>query len=312
MVIFRMGLEVLGKIFNALTQQRNLHFRGAGIALMKSELLYYPFFLLLSNPHDLRFVSLSFFTVEVFSTATLECKVTDDALNALPYSIGWTIVRGSRKSFHWYSLCYTAAPMISFTISGALFVLLLATVAELPGAEFYRWVDGNGVIHFTDNLQTIPNSRRGTITRMQGQEKSRPETAKPAAPDLTKTSVPFERHGHVVVVEALLNKKTAAKLVVDTGATFTMISAATARELNLDYSQAPRTMPFQTANGIIQAPLTDLESITVGGIEIKNLTTAIHDAVPSANVAGLLGLNFLSNFRMDIDTTKGLLHLEKK
>ena len=202
--------------------------------------------------------------------------------------------------------------MKSFSISGALLVLLLVTVAERPGAEFYRWVDGNGVIHFTDNLQTIPNSRRGTITRMQGQEKSRPETAKPATPDLTKTSVPFERHGQVVVVEALLNKKTAAKLVVDTGATFTMISAATARELNLDYSQAPRTMPFQTANGIIQAPLTDLESITVGGIEIKNLTTAIHDAVPSANVAGLLGLNFLSNFRMDIDTTKGLLHLEKK
>jgi clan AA aspartic protease (TIGR02281 family) len=202
--------------------------------------------------------------------------------------------------------------MKSFTLAGALFVLLFVTIAALPAAEFYRWVDINGVIHFTDNLQTIPNSRRGTMTRMQGQERSRPGTAKPAAPELTKASVPFERHGQVVVVEAVLNKKTAAKLVVDTGATFTMISAATAKELNLDYSQTPRTMPFQTANGIIQAPLTDLESITVGGIEIKNLTTAIHDAVPNANVAGLLGLNFLSNFRMDIDTTKGLLHLERK
>ena len=82
MVIFRMGLEVLGEIFNALAQQRNLHFRGAGIALMKSELLYYPFFLLLSTPHDLRFVSLSFFIDEIFSTDTSECKVTDDALKA--------------------------------------------------------------------------------------------------------------------------------------------------------------------------------------------------------------------------------------
>jgi clan AA aspartic protease (TIGR02281 family) len=204
------------------------------------------------------------------------------------------------------------AQMNSFGITGGLFVFLLVAAAALPGAEFYRWVDTDGVIHFTDNLQTIPNSRRGTIIRMQGQERSRPETAKPAPPDLTKASVPFERHGQVVVVEALLNKKTAAKLVVDTGATFTMISAATARELNLDYSQTARTMPFQTANGVIHAPLTDLESITVGGIEIKNLTAAIHDAVPGANVGGLLGLNFLSNFRMDIDTTKGLLHLEKK
>jgi hypothetical protein len=47
-------------------------------------------------------------------------------------------------------------------------------------------------------------------------------------------------------------------------------------------------------------------------MEMKNLTAVIHDAVPSSQIAGLLGLNFLSNFRMDIDTQKGLLHLEKK
>jgi hypothetical protein len=45
---------------------------------------------------------------------------------------------------------------------------------------------------------------------------------------------------------------------------------------------------------------------------MKNLSAVIHDVVPGSHVAGLLGLNFLSNFRMDIDTQKGLLHLEKK
>jgi len=38
----------------------------------------------------------------------------------------------------------------------------------------------------------------------------------------------------------------------------------------------------------------------------------VHDAVPDPEVAGLLGLNFLSNFRMDIDTERGIVHLEKK
>ena len=71
-------------------------------------------------------------------------------------------------------------------------------------------------------------------------------------------------------------------------------------------------MPFQTANGLIQAPLTNLDSITVGGMEIKNLTAAVHDVVADPQVAGLLGLNFLSNFRMDIDTQRGVIHLEKK
>jgi hypothetical protein len=70
-------------------------------------------------------------------------------------------------------------------------------------------------------------------------------------------------------------------------------------------------LSFQTANGLIQAPVTNLDSITVGGIKIRNLPTAVHDAIPDPQVAGLLG-QFLSNFKMDIDTQKGVLHLEKK
>jgi predicted aspartyl protease len=91
-----------------------------------------------------------------------------------------------------------------------------------------------------------------------------------------------------------------------------MISNAVAQELAIELGQNPKTMPFQTANGMIQAPLTNLDSISVGGMEIKNLTTAIHDVIPDPQLAGLLGLNFLANFRMDIDTQRGLLHLEKK
>jgi hypothetical protein len=47
-------------------------------------------------------------------------------------------------------------------------------------------------------------------------------------------------------------------------------------------------------------------------MEIRNLTAAVHDVLADSRVAGLLGLNFLSNFRIDIDTHKGVLHLEKK
>jgi len=111
----------------------------------------------------------------------------------------------------------------------------------------------------------------------------------------------------------MLNNKQSAKFIVDTGASFTMISSALAKDLSIDTSgQNQQTMPFQTANGLIQAPLTNLDSITVGGMEIKNLTAAVHDIVSDSQVAGLLGLNFLSNFKMDIDTQSGVIHLEKK
>jgi clan AA aspartic protease (TIGR02281 family) len=195
-------------------------------------------------------------------------------------------------------------------IARTTFIALLLLVS-LPAAaaDFYRWVDEKGVVHFTDNVHNIPQSRRGTAHRIQGTESSVRE-AMPMAP--TKASIPFEKHGSVVIVSATLNGKTAVKLVLDTGASFTMISSATAKQLDIDATQNTRTMPFQTANGMIQAPLVNLESIAVAGLELKNLTAAVHDAIPDTSVAGLLGLNFLTNFRMDIDSEKGIVHLEKK
>lgn len=178
-------------------------------------------------------------------------------------------------------------------------------------AEFYRWLDTNGVVHFTDNLHNIPQKERGSALRIPAKESpKRNDLAKTPPP--TKASIPFEKHGQVVVIEAKLNNKAAAKFVVDTGASYTMISSAIAKELNIDSNPGQRAVPFQTANGVIQAPMANLESVTVGGMEVKNLTAAIHDAVPDSPVAGLLGLNFLSHFRIDIDTQKGVLHLERK
>ena len=61
MMIFSMNLEVLGKIVDALTQKRDLHFRRAGIALMDPELLDNPLLLLWSNSHVLRFSLFPFY-----------------------------------------------------------------------------------------------------------------------------------------------------------------------------------------------------------------------------------------------------------
>ena len=200
------------------------------------------------------------------------------------------------------------------SIAAALLqILLLVLISRSHAADFFRWIDHNGVVHFTDSIHNIPEARRSTAVRIKGQEPARPAAPSKVSPaTAAKASIPFEKRGQVVVVEVMLNNTVPVRLVVDTGATYTMISAATAKELSIDPQRAQRTMPFQTANGVIQAPLANLESVIVGGMEMKNLTAAIHDAVPSAQVAGLLGLNFLSNFRLDIDTEKGMLHLERK
>ncbi len=191
------------------------------------------------------------------------------------------------------------------------FFLFCLTLAPVWATEYYRWVDDSGVLHITDNLQNVPPKHRGKSDRVPVPEsRPAPEVAIVVPP--RQASVPIERHGQVVIIQATVNNKWSAKFVVDTGASYTIISTALARELSVDVGPNAKTLPFQTANGLIQAPVTNLESITVGGMEIRNLATAVHDAIPDPQVAGLLGLNFLSHFRMDIDTQKGVLHLEKK
>jgi len=52
MVILHMDFEVLGKMLNALAEERNLHFWRAGVRRMNSELLNRLLFLRFSNRHD--------------------------------------------------------------------------------------------------------------------------------------------------------------------------------------------------------------------------------------------------------------------
>lgn len=79
MMIFSMNLEVLGKIVDALTQERDLHFRRAGIALVDPELLDDPLLLLWSNSHVSVF-SLFPCLISMFSNiVTCYCKAANYA-----------------------------------------------------------------------------------------------------------------------------------------------------------------------------------------------------------------------------------------
>jgi clan AA aspartic protease (TIGR02281 family) len=178
-------------------------------------------------------------------------------------------------------------------------------------ADILRWVDEKGIVYFTDNVHNIPEKYRSNATRIKAVEP--PRRAEPAKSEPDKASVSLQQRGQVAIVQATLNSKASASLIVDTGASYTMISRAIAKQLEIEVEgKNLPTIPFQTANGVISAPLVTLESIEIGGMQVKDLTAAVYDTFPDASVSGLLGLNFLSHFRMDIDSKNGLLHLEKK
>lgn len=218
--------------------------------------------------------------------------------------------------------------------SPSLALLVFATASNAL-ADHYKWTDENGSIHVADSLGQVPPQYRDKIKKVG--PKRRGFTAPPSSGPTTqpqqqqmyqssinlsaavppiqqpgKALVPFKRAGTVVIVEAILNNKEAVNVVVDTGASMTMLTRATAAKLGLDVTKPVAMMKFHTANGMIEAPVLNLASLTVGGLRLDSLQVVIHDWSPHTEVHGLLGLNYLRHFKMDIDTDRSVLELELK
>jgi aspartyl protease family protein len=206
-------------------------------------------------------------------------------------------------------LCYTSVIVtIRFCITLTILTLLFS-VTPSDTAELFRWEDEQGVVHFTDNQHNIPKQYMDRVERIKSPAPSKaPEN--PLFPQ--KVSIPLKAIGSAAVVQVKLNDRATGNFIVDTGASYTVISRATARTLSINLKKNVKNVRLQTANGLIDAPLVKLDSIEVGGMRIGNLMAAVHDFSQDESVSGLLGLNFLSHFRIDIDTKNRVLVLEKK
>jgi clan AA aspartic protease (TIGR02281 family) len=89
------------------------------------------------------------------------------------------------------------------------------------------------------------------------------------------------------------------------------IPFSTARSLGIVISvRNPRRKVF-TASGELHAPEVVLDSISLEGFETYNVKALVID-IPNQPGLGLLGLNYLRRFRMDLNTDDGLLMLAPK
>ena len=93
------------------------------------------------------------------------------------------------------------------TVFSAVFLWALFISSHwLIAADYYRWVDQNGVVHLTDNLHNIPETQRGKAGRIESNEPPRSQPP-PVAPPPSKASIPFEKQGQVVIVEDVVPGK---------------------------------------------------------------------------------------------------------
>jgi len=123
--------------------------------------------------------------------------------------------------------------------------------------------------------------------------------------------MPLQQVGHLFVVTVKLNGEQDAQLIVDTGASHSIVSHRLAIELGLYSDLTMGTVTMNTVGGSVQAPLARIKSIRLAEAEVKDSVVVIHD-LPDApkGVEGLLGLSALRQFQVTLDPTKKLLSLQ--
>ena len=170
-------------------------------------------------------------------------------------------------------------------------------------AESYRLLDDSAAAAqvYRRILQLAPQSPQATAARRALDALGEP--------NLTTFQVPFQRQGPSVLVPGKVNGQLVGYFILDTGATFTLVSRAAADSFGI--VKGGSTVRLATASGTIQVPLTLLEEVEVGGAVARHVAAVIHD-LPNMppTIIGLLGLSFLERFRVNLDLTSGLLILE--
>ncbi len=125
--------------------------------------------------------------------------------------------------------------------------------------------------------------------------------------------IPMEREGGVWIVQVEFNDLTEAKLIVDTGATFTTISEDLAFDANIQSDRKNPTVNLITAGGKVQAKMGIASRIRVGYAGRDDVRVVIH-TIPNLpeGTHGLLGLSFFDKFMVRLDHSQRQLYLTPK
>ncbi len=118
-----------------------------------------------------------------------------------------------------------------------------------------------------------------------------------------------------LMVEALLNEKVKAVLILDTGASLVVISRRIGEELGVDLSDTKtNVMEMHLADGKrTPGKVVVLDSVRIQDVEVRQVKAVVmleEVAHPGAR-DGLLGMSFLSRFNLKTDLKNMKMTLEK-
>ena len=125
----------------------------------------------------------------------------------------------------------------------------------------------------------------------------------PSNPDIFEIPIK-RREANIAVIEVVFNNQHSFEMLLDTGASGTVVTAEMAEVLQI---QVDGSTFVSTAGGVIQAGVGQVNSIAAGGVTIENVDVVI---VPNLPI-GLLGQDFFGNYDLVIKQDSIEFHVRK-
>ena len=126
-------------------------------------------------------------------------------------------------------------------------------------------------------------------------------------------SIYFDPQSHLVAVNVLLKgpeRDYYARLALDTGATYTMISKEVLELIGYNPDSLPKIVNFTTGSGMESASSLRVNQIEALGQKLTDFPLVAFTLPPSALIDGLLGLDFFRGRILTIDFQKGEVSLQ--
>ena len=110
------------------------------------------------------------------------------------------------------------------------------------------------------------------------------------------------------LINAKINNQE-ARFVLDSGAFYSMISTATAAEFNLKLTPGPYGLKLQGIGGTVTAQIATVKEFGIAGALIHNVEFLVGGSEVGSE--GLIGQNFLHQWDVEYDFSKGVVRLFK-
>jgi len=138
----------------------------------------------------------------------------------------------------------------------------------------------------------------------------------PAAPVraavATEIAVPFSAAGNAILMSVELRGpagRIELPYLFDTGASFTTVNTKTAAKLGLDVPEDAPTLQFNTASGPRESRMVYLPGLRLGDTVLEGLLVSVCDGCVNERTEGLLGLNVMREFFVQMDYQAERMHL---